>query len=198
LNTQRLSVYAERSLALSGTDEEIDEQLHALLAGNTEAFAAYDAKRVQLTPEVFFPLLRRLVLQVTDAFWLEHLETMDYLRRSVSLRAYGQRDPLIEYRREGLARFNAMQAAIADAIASALPHLVPADDSRIRAEEERTRRALLAASEGGDGSQSTEPIKKGSTIGRNDEVTIRKGDETQTMKYKKAEPLLAEGWTIVN
>ena len=198
LNTQRLSVYAERSLALSGTDEEIDEQLHALLAGNTEALAAYDAKRVELTPEVFFPLLRRLVLQVTDAFWLEHLETMDYLRRSVSLRAYGQRDPLIEYRREGLARFNAMQAAIADAIASALPHLVPADDSRIRAEEERTRRALLAASEGGDGSQSTEPIKKGSTIGRNDEVTIRKGDETQTMKYKKAEPLLAEGWTIVN
>jgi preprotein translocase subunit SecA len=140
------------------------------------------------------PLMRRLLLQVTDAFWLEHLETMDYLRRSVSLRAYGQRDPLIEYRREGLTRFTFMQDAIASAIAEALPRVEPADEARIRAEEEHTRRQILAASEAG---ATQAPVINARTHGRNDEVTIRKGEETQTMKYKKAEPLLSEGWELV-
>ena len=74
--------------------------------------------------------LRRLLLQVIDTFWLEHLETMDYLRRSVSLRAYGQRDPLIEYRREGLQRFRQLEADIAAKVAAALPRLVNADEAR--------------------------------------------------------------------
>ena len=78
-------------------------------------------------------------------FWLEHLETMDYLRRSVSLRAYGQRDPLIEYRREGLMRFRQLEENIKMAVAEALPRLARADDARIRAEEEKTRAALVAA-----------------------------------------------------
>jgi preprotein translocase subunit SecA len=141
--------------------------------------------------------MRRLILQMTDAFWLEQLETMDYLRRTVSLRAYGQRDPLIEYRREGLQRFQDMEAGIAQQIRETIPHVIPADDSRIRAQEERTRRALIAASEGGDGSeQEKAPIVKANEPGRNDTVTIRKGEETQTLKYKKAEPLLAEGWVL--
>ena len=122
---------------------------------------------------------------------------MDYLRRSVSLRAYGQRDPLIEYRREGLTRFTIMQNAITDALIEALPRIRPADDARIREEEERTRRAMIAASEGKDESAATEPIRNTATYGRNDEVTIQKGEETQTMKYKKAEPLLSQGWAIV-
>ena len=145
--------------------------------------------------EAFVPLMRRLMLQVTDSFWLEHLDSMEYLRRSVSLRAYGQRDPLIEYRREGLGMFNAMQAAIRIQVAEALPHIMPADDSRIRAEEEKVRRQILAASEAG-AETSNEPVVHEHTYGRNDEVTIQRGDETQVLKFKKAEPLLAEGWEI--
>ena len=71
------------------------------------------AKKIEVTRKRF----RRKVLecdgallQVVDTLWLEHLETMEYLRRSVSLRAYGQRDPLIEYRREGLMRFRELEA----------------------------------------------------------------------------------------
>ena len=143
-------------------------------------------------------LMRRLVLQVTDTFWLEHLETMDYLRRSVSLRAYGQRDPLIEYRKEGLGRFQAMQGSVATAVAEAIPRIRPADDARIRAEEAKTRAKLVAASEGSDTSaEAAAPVRNDTVYNRNDEVTIKKGEETQTLKYKKAEPLLAEGWTIV-
>jgi len=131
-------------------------------------------------------------------FWLEHLETMDYLRRSVSLRAYGQRDPLIEYRKEGLIRFRAMEEGIANAIRDAIPRIIPADDARIRQEEEKTRRALVER--GGDGSveASAEPIVKGSEYGRNDLVTISNGTDTQTLKYKKAEAYISEGWHIVS
>jgi preprotein translocase subunit SecA len=197
LNTQRLAVYKDRRTALIGSMEDIENRVRELIAGDEAAEAAFAAKQAEIGRELFAMLLRRLVLQVIDAFWLENLETMEYLRRSVSLRAYGQRDPLIEYRREGLARFNAMQEGIAVSIREALPHIMPADDARIRAEEERVHRALHAASEGGDAPAAQIPIvKTGKEYGRNDEVTIRKGNETQTLKYKKAEPLLAQGWVI--
>jgi len=50
------------------------------------------------------------LLQIVDALWMEHLEAMEYLRGSVNLRAYGQRDPLVEYRRDGLRLFKNMEA----------------------------------------------------------------------------------------
>jgi preprotein translocase subunit SecA len=178
-----------------GSLEDIESRVRELIAGDEVALAAFSAKQEEIGREQFGMLLRRLVLQVIDAFWLENLETMEYLRRSVSLRAYGQRDPLIEYRREGLAMFNAMQENIAHAIREALPRIQPADDARIRAEEERVRRAMVAASEG-EAAPQAPVVKSGKEYGRNDEVTIRKGEETQTLKYKKAEPLLAEGWII--
>jgi preprotein translocase subunit SecA len=201
MNTQRLAIYRERRVALLGSTEELETVVLGMIAGNELAIEAYDEKRATLGVEVFTQLLRRLILQIIDTFWLEQLDTMEYLRKSVSLRAYGQRDPLIEYRREGLARFSAMQQGIATAFAEALPHLMPADDSRIRAEEERVRVTLTAVSEN-DGSDATgtptaQPVvKTGPQYDRNDLVTIRRGDESQTLKYKKAEPLLAEGWTI--
>ena len=123
---------------------------------------------------------------------------MDYLRRSVSLRAYGQRDPLIEYRKEGLGRYQALQEGVRTAVTEAIPRIRPADDARIRAEEEKVRAKLVAAGANTDDSgESAQPIKNTQEYGRNDEVTIRKGEETQTVKYKKAEPLLSEGWEIV-
>lgn len=199
LNTQRLSVYRERMTALKGTNEEIEGLIRMMIAGSGDALAAFEQKREEFGPEAVAMLMRRLLLQVTDTFWLEHLETMDYLRRSVSLRAYGQRDPLIEYRKEGLARFKTMQESVATAVAEAIPRIRPADDARIRAEEEKTRAKLVAASAGSDTSaEAPEPVRNENTYNRNDEVTIRKGEETQTLKYKKAEPLLAEGWVILS
>lgn len=196
LNTQRLSVYALRRTALMGSDEAIEALTAEYIAGSPEAVEAYASKREEFGAPVLAALMRRLILQVIDGFWLEHLETMDYLRRSVSLRAYGQRDPLIEYRREGLIRFNEMQAAVKAAVSDALPRIQPADDARIRAEEEKTRARLIAASEGGDDSASA-PVVRTNEPGRNDLVTIRNGEEMQTLKYKKAEPLLAAGWVLV-
>lgn len=198
LNTQRLAVYRDRMVALAGSTEEIEALAQDAIGDDAAVRVAYEAKKEELGQETFYALMRRLMLQVTDNFWLEHLETMDYLRRSVSLRAYGQRDPLIEYRKEGLARFQIMQESIKAAVRDALPRVRQSDDTQIRAQEAKVRAQLVAASEGGDDSTPTQPIVKGTTYRRNDEVTIRRGDETQTLKYKKAEPLLAQGWTIIS
>jgi len=197
LNTQRLAIYDRRNKALMGTDEEVEDIVKGTLADEAEV-EAYEKKKAEIGAGPFIALLRRVILQVTDAFWLEQLESMEYLRRAVTLRAYGQRDPLIEYRREGLERFRTMEAGIADAIRGAVPRIMPADDAKIRAEEERTRRALEAASTEGGRIADQAPIVKAAGYGRNDSVTIKKGDETQTLKYKKAEQLLNEGWEIVS
>jgi len=196
LNTQRLSIYAERKVALMGSDDEVLERIQECMKTSSEASEQLARKQQELG-EGFLPLMRRLILQVTDAFWLEHLDTMEYLRRSVSLRAYGQRDPLIEYRREGLALFNAMQIAIQNQIAETMPHVVLSDETRIRAEEERARKQILDASTAGAEVVGV-PLVNAESYGRNEEVTITNGTETKTLKYKKAEVLIAQGWVLVS
>ena len=192
MNTQRLAIYARRRAALTGSDEEVERIALDLIGDGAEARAAYEAKKGEYGPE-FLSQVRHLLLQIVDTFWLEHLETMDYLRHSVSLRAYGQRDPLIEYRREGLSRFRGLEANIAATLRETLPRIIPADEARIRAEEAKTRAVVMGASAGEGGT----PITKGESYGRNDFVTLKRGDETRTLKFKKAEMLLAEGWEIV-
>lgn len=192
MNTQRLAIYARRRSALTGSNDEVEELILTLVGDGSSVL---EAKKNELGDD-FVPLLRRLLLQVIDMFWLEHLETMDYLRRSVSLRAYGQRDPLIEYRREGLSRFRQLEENIRVAFIESLPRLERADDARIRAEEEKTRAALVTAGQE-EGSLQI-PVKKTDGHGRNDIVTIKKGEETKTLKFKKVGPLIAEGWEIVS
>ena len=70
-----------------------------------EANAAYEAREAELTPEVMRRLERTVVLSVIDNKWREHLALMDYLRGGIGLRAMGQRDPLVEYQREGYSFF---------------------------------------------------------------------------------------------
>ncbi len=197
LNTQRLAVYTRRNAALFGTEEEVLALVQSFVASDEQAMAAFEAKRKEFGDEVFTLMLRNFVLQVVDTFWLEQLETMEYLRRSVSLRAYGQRDPLIEYRREGLIRFNVMEENIQQTIREAMPHLMLSDDARIREEEERTRSTLVAVSDE-QGSTPQQELKKEEVPSRNEKVTVKKGNETQEVKYKKVESLLKEGWTLVS
>ena len=193
MNTQRLAIYARRRAILRGDGAKLEELFRDLCGGDTAVLAVFEAKKAEFG-DAFTEHTRRLLLQVIDVFWLEHLETMEYLRRSVSLRAYGQRDPLIEYRREGLIRFRQLEADIRAKAVEVLPHMQKADDARIRAEEEKIRSALIAA---GKEEEAGAPLRKMSAPGRNDFVTIRKGNETKQIKFKKAEVFLAEGWVIV-
>ena len=77
-----------------------------------DARDAYDHREEQLGGEVMRELERRVLLSVLDRKWREHLYEMDYLREGIGLRAYSQRDPLIEYQREGYDMFQAMMEGI--------------------------------------------------------------------------------------
>jgi preprotein translocase subunit SecA len=72
----------------------------------------YDKREEELTPEIMRELERRVVLSVLDRKWREHLYEMDYLREGIGLRAWAQRDPLVEYQREGYDMFSAMMDGI--------------------------------------------------------------------------------------
>ena len=73
---------------------------------------AYDRREAELTPDLMREIERRVVLSVLDRKWREHLYEMDYLREGIGLRAMAQRDPLVEYQREGFDMFNAMMDGI--------------------------------------------------------------------------------------
>jgi preprotein translocase subunit SecA len=77
-----------------------------------DAQDAYDRREAELTSEVMRELERRVVLAVLDHKWREHLYEMDYLREGIGLRAMAQRDPLVEYQREGFDMFNTMMEGI--------------------------------------------------------------------------------------
>ncbi|MEV4479167.1 preprotein translocase subunit SecA [Micromonospora coxensis] len=77
-----------------------------------DAHAAYDRREEQLGEEAVRQLERMVLLQVIDRKWREHLYEMDYLQEGISLRAYAQRDPVIEYQREGFDMFATMMDGI--------------------------------------------------------------------------------------
>ena len=77
-----------------------------------DAARAYAAREAALTPEVMRELERKVVLSVLDRKWREHLYEMEYLQEGIGLRALAQRDPLVEYQREGYDLFTAMMDAL--------------------------------------------------------------------------------------
>ncbi|GAA1920444.1 preprotein translocase subunit SecA [Nocardioides marmoribigeumensis] len=103
----RLDQVVAEAGGIDGLDrEELVDQLRA------DAHAAYAAREAEFGDEVMRELERRVVLSVLDRKWREHLYEMDYLREGIGLRAYSQRDPLVEYQREGFDMFTAMMDAI--------------------------------------------------------------------------------------
>ena len=78
----------------------------------SDSDAAYQKRESDLTPSVMRELERKILLSVLDRKWREHLYEMDYLQEGIGLRAMAQRDPLVEYQREGYDLFTAMMDAI--------------------------------------------------------------------------------------
>jgi len=195
MNIQRMSVYERRRGLLVGTTEDVEAELERVALGNEALAAAIEAKKKQFG-DAFYPSVRRFLLQVIDTLWVEHLEAMEYLRSSVNLRAYGQRDPLVEYKKEGLKLFQTMEESYAAQVANILPNLgLPAQGSAptVAAQQplRATEQAAISITSQGQG-------KGKKTYERNDHVKITNGTETKEMKYKKAEPLLQSGeWRIV-
>lgn len=197
LNQQRQVVYERRKKLLTGSGEEVNEVLQEVVTEVPEVEPILKQKAEEFGTEVWQELMRKLALQMIDNLWVEHLEVMQYTRSSVNLRAYGQRDPLIEYRKEGLRLFNEMQMAILHRIAEIIPNIQPAAIEK-EEEEMKEERAKVQAVGAEKNAVRNVPVVKEETHGRNDIVRITNGSETKEIKFKKAEPLLATGeWTLV-
>jgi len=85
-----------------------------------DAKTAYSKRESELTPAVMRELERKILLSVLDRKWREHLYEMDYLQEGIGLRAMAQRDPLVEYQREGFELFSAMMDAVKEELVAYL------------------------------------------------------------------------------
>jgi len=134
--------------------------------------------------------------------WVEHLEMMDYMRSSVNLRAYGQRDPLVEYKKEGLQMFRDMEESYKNQILSIIPNMGAGAFVKEEQEMKEVHEGAKLIGGGEDNkkvSSQQASVVGVSKIGRNDVVTITDGKETKEMKYKKAQLLIENGsWRIVD
>ena len=161
-------------------------------------------------------LEKQVMLQILDVHWKDHLAEMDHLRQSVGLRAYAQKNPKNEYKREAFEMFELMLNDINREAIKVLFRLELASEEEIQELENRSREAQqnrelemqqeqiepLAAN---DTKQSTnqpdqiETIKTdGPKLGRNEIVKITDGKDIKELKYKKAQPLIDSGeWKII-
>ena len=197
LNQQRSAVYARRWKILNGDVAEIEHLLDEVKQTVPHSADAIALKQTELGEETWRTVFPKLALQMIDALWVEHLEVMAHARSSVNLRAYGQRNPLIEYRKEGKRLYAEMQQALLERIGSVIPQVQPAAVER-REEEQRQARAKITRSDQrlADKNISQTPRTNTQKYSRNDMVTITDGTETKQLKYKKAERLLASGWSL--
>jgi preprotein translocase subunit SecA len=101
-----------------------------------DAHTAYDRRESEVGAEVMRELERQVILSVLDRKWREHLYEMDYLREGIYLRAYSQRDPLVEYQREGFDMFAAMMDGIKAEVVGYLFNLEVQVDEEVEPEEE--------------------------------------------------------------
>lgn len=174
------------SLTIEGVEEEADgreglsrELLQELVA--EDALGAYDKREDELGEEITRELERRVVLSVLDRKWREHLYEMDYLREGIGLRAYSQRDPLVEYQREGFDLFNAMMEGIAEESVGFLFNLdvqVEDEDGEVSAKglERREQQPLAYSAPSEDGEAE---------IRREDEVGDVDANERQRQSKSK-------------
>ncbi len=112
LNHQRTSIYDKRRKILFNDESFVDEVFAELIAQKPELENILVQKEEKYTREAVRHIVRVMMLQIIDTLWMEHLDAMEHLRNSVNLRAYGQRDPLVEYKKEGLQAFRSLEQSL--------------------------------------------------------------------------------------
>jgi len=181
LSHQRKIVYDRRRIMLSGNHDELDKFLNQIIAGKPEMEDIIKQKRSALGDGMFFETIRRIALYTTDLLWVDHLETMEYTRSSVNLRAYGQREPLVEYKKEGLRLFREMEFNFIEKVSSLISTINVESREREKSDEqdkvESKPELILSSSEGGSTLGTIRKTEK--KIGRNDPCPCGSGK-----KYK--------------
>ena len=137
----------------------------------------YTRKEKELGEPLMRELERVMMLRVVDEYWMDNIDAMQELRQGIGLRAYGQNNPVVEYKREGYEMFERMIAAIQE---ETLRRIFLAR-IQVGGQVKRERVAKVTGeSAGNDGTVKKQPVKKGQKVGRNDPCPCGSGK-----KYKK-------------
>ena len=187
INLHRQTMYGRRRKFLLGSKEDVREYFENLIleAGEwgEEIKKAKDEKISAIGEDTFYDVVRRLALQTNDMFWVDHLELMDYARSSVNLRAYGQRDPLVEYKREALRLYKEMEEGIQHQILEMIPRIEVGSFVAKEAELKKVEAQMQLAGGANTGDETPASAMKTSEhgdIGRNDPCYCGSGK-----KFKK-------------
>lgn len=161
---------------LTFTDDELNgltkDQLKNIICD--EAMERY-AEKEKLFGEAMREVERVVLLSVVDSKWMDHIDDMEQLKQGINLRAYGQKDPVIEYQVEGYNMFEEMIHNIGDETVRHIMNVVPKENM-----ERKQVAKPVTASHGSDGTVAKQPVKVGKKIGRNDPCPCGSGK-----KYKK-------------
>lgn len=114
--------FTEKQLKDLKTTEDDKERLKRF---KEYAYEVYVDREEALGSDIMRQVEREAVMQVLDQLWMEHLENMEHLRNGIGWRSIGQKDPLVEYRREGQNLFEQMQATLRSEVVKGLNHLQP-------------------------------------------------------------------------
>ena len=171
-----------------------------------------DYKKNDVGEKIFTHFIKFISLREIDKKWKEHLNAMDQMREGINLRAYGQKNPLIEYKKEGYILFEEMMYSINKEILKTLfrSNLTKVDESKIIIDSSIPKNMQMSHSKISGLSQlqkqslakpNTQQTKINTSVtkkyGRNDKIKISNGSETKEIKFKKAENLLNQGWSII-
>ena len=181
LITDAEGIYAPKGrMKLEELEDMSRDELQDFL--NQVAEESY-TKREQLFGEDNMRELEKIImLRVVDNRWMEHLDRMDMLREGIGLLAYGQRQPLVEYKIRGHEMFNQMIASIQNDIASLIfrVNIITREQQEAMERENQQRMAAAKANHGDDFQENVkQPVKNGEKIGRNDPCPCGSGK-----KYK--------------
>jgi preprotein translocase subunit SecA len=139
---------------------------------------AYHKREQELGPSLMRQLEKMVMLKVIDTHWKDHLLAMDYLKEGIGLRGYGQKDPLVEYKREGFDMFSAMMDRISSDVVSHLFRIQTVKEESAVARPIARPPQLQTNRNAGDGRQMVQ--REANKVGRNDPCPCGSGK-----KYKK-------------
>ncbi len=186
INHQRITMYGRRREVLSGGESGLryflTRAMDILEITEDEKniwWENFDAKITSFEPGQFVAIASSAVLSIIDMFWMEHLEAIDYMKSSVRLRAYGQRDPLVEFKREGLSLFKQLEVSIFQEVFQTIPNI----EAPVRQEREMPLQAIHeSVAVEVEVPQASELISSAQekNVGRNDPCPCGSGK-----KYKK-------------
>ncbi len=177
---KNLVSYMERLFFRQGSLVIKEDQIYNLTRKDLKKFLmkavseAYAKQEEENGAENMREAERVIILKVVDQKWMDHIDAMDQLRQGIGLRAYGQRDPVVEYKFEGYEMFEEMSRSIQEESIAVLFHLKIKDNMPKR---ERVAEPI-EASHGESGPKK--PVVKGKKVGRNDECPCGSGK-----KYKR-------------